>query len=205
MAEAVIIIITGRRQRGAPKSAYGAIRIYSLPEMWFTVGQNIKWKAFSMENFTQDQLMAFFQVLVGMIASISIAAIAWYVLQVIANWRIFKKAGEAGWKSIIPIYNNYILFKIAWKPLYFWLEIVIAVVVGVLNVLAPQMENAALVISVVILIALVVFCIFNIIFFNKLSKAFGHGAGFTLGLIFLNPIFILILGFGSSRYLGADR
>lgn len=158
-----------------------------------------------MENFTQDQLMAFFQVLVGMIASISIAAIAWYVLQVIANWRIFKKAGEAGWKSIIPIYNNYILFKIAWKPLYFWLEIVIAVVVGVLNVLAPQMENAALVISVVILIALVVFCIFNIIFFNKLSKAFGHGAGFTLGLIFLNPIFILILGFGSSRYLGADR
>ena len=37
---------------------------------------------------------------------------------------------------------------------------------------------------------------------HKVSKAFGHGAGFTLGLIFLNPIFLLILGFGSSQYLG---
>ena len=37
---------------------------------------------------------------------------------------------------------------------------------------------------------------------HKVSKAFGHGAGFTLGLIFLNPIFLLILGFGSSQYMG---
>ena len=157
-----------------------------------------------MNSFSEDQLMAFFQVLITMVATISIIAIVWYVLQIIANWRIFKKAGEAGWKSIIPIYNSYILFKIAWKPLYFWLEIVIAAVVGVLNVLAPQMENAASVISVVILIALVVFCIFNIILFYKLSKAFGHGVGFTLGLLFLNPIFMLILGLGSSQYQGAD-
>ena len=157
-----------------------------------------------MNSFSEDQLMAFFQVLITMVATISIIAIVWYVLQIIANWRIFKKAGEAGWKSIIPIYNSYILFKIAWKPLYFWLEIVIAAVVGVLNVLAPQMENAASVISVVILIALVVFCIFNIILFYKLSKAFGHGVGFTLGLLFLNPIFMLILGFGSAQYQGAD-
>lgn len=157
-----------------------------------------------MNSFSEDQLMAFFEVLITMVATISIIALVWYVLQIIANWRIFKKAGEAGWKSIIPIYNSYILFKIAWKPLYFWLEIVIAAVVGVLGALAPQMENAASVISVVILIALVVFCIFNIILFYKLSKAFGHGVGFTLGLLFLNPIFMLILGFGSAQYQGAD-
>ena len=36
----------------------------------------------------------------------------------------------------------------------------------------------------------------------KLSQAFGHGAGFALGLIFLPNIFTLILGFGSDRYLG---
>ena len=42
----------------------------------------------------------------------------------------------------------------------------------------------------------------QIIFYNKLAKAFGHGAGFTVGLIFLNVIFLLILAFGSSRYLG---
>ena len=35
-------------------------------------------------------------------------AFAWWLLQIIANWRIFTKAGESGWKSIIPIYGDYI-------------------------------------------------------------------------------------------------
>ena len=48
-------------------------------------------------------------------------AFAWWLLQIIANWRIFTKAGEAGWKSIIPIYGDYISYKIAWQPAYFWL------------------------------------------------------------------------------------
>lgn len=41
-----------------------------------------------------------------------------------------------------------------------------------------------------------------IISLHKLSKAFGHGAGFTVGLVLLSPIFILILAFGSSQYVG---
>ena len=42
-----------------------------------------------------------------------IVAIVIAVLQVIAMWKIFSKAGEAGWKSLIPIYNSVILFKIS--------------------------------------------------------------------------------------------
>jgi hypothetical protein len=37
---------------------------------------------------------------------------------------------------------------------------------------------------------------------NDLSKAFGHGVGFTLGLIFLAEIFLPILAFGGSKYVG---
>ena len=44
--------------------------------------------------------------------------------------------------------------------------------------------------------------IIGIIVANDLSNAFGHGLGFTLGLIFLSPIFMLILAFGSSEYRG---
>jgi hypothetical protein len=36
-----------------------------------------------------------------------------------------------------------------------------------------------------------------------LAKAFGKGAGFALGMIFLFPIFYPILGFGSAKYQGA--
>lgn len=37
-----------------------------------------------------------------------------WVLLVIARWKMFQKAGEAGWKSIIPVYSTYISFKICW-------------------------------------------------------------------------------------------
>jgi hypothetical protein len=54
-------------------------------------------------------------------------------------------------------------------------------------------------------IAALVFLVIYIIGLHKLSKAFGHGVGFTLGLIFFEPIFMLILGFGSSRYIGKEQ
>ena len=37
-----------------------------------------------------------------------IFAFVWWILQIIANWNIFTKAGEAGWKSLIPIYGDYV-------------------------------------------------------------------------------------------------
>ena len=44
--------------------------------------------------------------------------------------------------------------------------------------------------------------IVGIITINKISKSFGYGIGFTLGLIFVPLIFYPILAFGRSRYLG---
>ena len=44
--------------------------------------------------------------------------------------------------------------------------------------------------------------IVGIIIINKISKSFGYGIGFTLGLIFVPLIFYPILAFGRSRYLG---
>ena len=44
--------------------------------------------------------------------------------------------------------------------------------------------------------------VFLIIALNGLSKSFGYGVGFTLGLLFLSPIFVLILGFGDAKYIG---
>ncbi|MGI5989404.1 MAG: DUF5684 domain-containing protein [Lachnospiraceae bacterium] len=96
------------------------------------------------------------------------------ILLIVAQWKIFEKAGEAGWKSIIPFYNQYILFKIAWGSGWFFLLMLIPIV------------------NVVIMIVLDV----------KLAKAFGQGTGFAIGLIFLPNIFQLILGFGNYTYVG---
>ena len=119
-------------------------------------------------------------------------AFIWWLLQIIANWNIFTKAGEAGWKSIIPVYSDYISYKIAWQPSYFWLVFVLGIITSVANGMAdPNGTNTTILLSIL-------YCI-------KLSRAFGHGIGFAIGLIFLQPIFMLILGFGNDPYYGADR
>jgi len=96
------------------------------------------------------------------------------VLAIAALWRIFSKAGEAGWQAIIPIWNTIVLLKVVGRP-WWW----------ILLLLIP-------IVDIVILI----------IVYYDLAKSFGHGVGFTIGLIFLNIIFFLILGFGGSKYLG---
>ena len=49
--------------------------------------------------------------------------LAFFILQIISFWMLFKKANVAGWKSIIPIYSNYKMYDIVWKPKYFWIYV----------------------------------------------------------------------------------
>ena len=130
-------------------------------------------------------------------------AFAWWLLQIIANWRIFTKAGEAGWKSIIPIYGDYISYKIAWQPAYFWLTLVLGIVSSCLQ--GTLETNDSLTISMIIVLIKIILAIISIMYSVKLARAFGRGTGFAIGLIFLQPIFMLILGFGDDRYYGADK
>lgn len=98
------------------------------------------------------------------------------VLSIVAQWKVNAKAGEPGWAAIVPFYNAYVLFKIAFGN--GWLVLLIFV------------PFANIVIAIMV--------------WFKLAKAFGHGVGFGFGLLFLNAIFMLILGFGSSEYVGAN-
>ncbi|MEN8252579.1 MAG: DUF5684 domain-containing protein [Patescibacteria group bacterium] len=96
------------------------------------------------------------------------------ILMVVAMWKMFNKANQPGWAAIIPFYNFYIMLKIAGRPGWWMLMLFIPIV----NI------------------------VFMIIVWNDISKAFGKGVGFTLGLIFLGVIFLPILGFGSAEYIG---
>ena len=98
-------------------------------------------------------------------------------LMIVAMWKIFVKAGEEGWKAIIPFYNTYILYKITWGNGWFFLF-------GFL-----PLGN-------------IVFLIFTWI---KLAKAFGKGGGYAAGLFFLPFIFLPMLGFGRAVYQGPDQ
>lgn len=96
------------------------------------------------------------------------------LIVLIGMWKVFTKAGHPGWAVIIPIYNLYILCKIAGRPGW-WLILML--------------------IPFVNFIIAIILCI-------DIAKNFGKGAGFGIGLVFLGFIFFPILGFGSATYQG---
>ena len=102
----------------------------------------------------------------------AIFSLAVVVFEFIVTWRIYKKAGEPGWASLIPFYNLYVLFKITWGNGWLFLLMLIPVV------------------DVVIWIITMV----------KLAQVFGKGTGFAVGLVFLELIFSAIIAFDSSVY-----
>ena len=129
------------------------------------------------------------------VMSIFILAIA--ILVIVAMWKIFQKAGEPGWKAIIPFYNSYTMYKIVWDTKFFWINFGLGVLTGIINFLPPLAF-----LSYIISIAAFVI---EVMLLNKLAKSFGHGTGFTIGLIFLPYVFLLILGFGSDEFIKTDE
>ncbi len=154
---------------------------------------------YTAASTTLSQVLTVLGITLGTVVTV---CLAYYIIKVIAHWRIFSKAGEPGWKSLIPIYNNYISYKIAWHPAFFWIGIAATFFSSVLYTYGVDNENSIfLAVSSVLMIAAALISLIQV---YKLARAFGHGVPFTLGLLFLNPIFILILGLGGSKYRGRD-
>ncbi len=139
-------------------------------------------------------------ILSGLMGGMIVIDIVLWVLRIIGNWKIFTKAGEPGWKSIIPFYNTYIEYKISWKTSMFWVVLIMSVLSSVIEALGGA--DPSTIILVVSLIPLIVATVIGCVDLYKLCVAFGHGIGYTIGLIFLEPIFRIILGFGKSEYRG---
>lgn len=100
--------------------------------------------------------------------------VAIWLVCIIGIWKVYTKAGKPGWAAIIPIYNIIVLLEIIGKPVWWFLLLLVPCV----NI------------------------VFLVWMYNLLAKSFGKSEGFTVGLILLNPIFMLILGFGDAVYLG---
>ncbi len=104
----------------------------------------------------------------------AILSLVFAVVMIIAIWKIYEKAGEPGWASIVPIYNRLCLGRIAYGKAWVGLIGLIPVVNG----------------------------IFVIVTWFMLAKKFGKGTGFAIFSAIFSPIAALILGFGSSEYEG---
>lgn len=113
----------------------------------------------------------------GVSAVYSIIVLVIAVLTLVAMWKIFTKAGKPGWACLVPFYNMYCMYDIAWGNGWLFLLTFIPCVNFVVGIMM----------------------------LFKLAKAFGQGTGFGFGLLFLNTIFVLILGFGNAEYIGPQQ
>jgi uncharacterized ion transporter superfamily protein YfcC len=94
------------------------------------------------------------------------------LLIVVANWKIYQKAGRKGWESIVPVYNYIVLFEIVKLPV--WQAILLFI----------PFVNIYIVVKLTM----------------KLSEVFGKSQGFALGLFFFPIVFYPMLAFDDSKY-----
>ena len=92
-------------------------------------------------------------------------------------WKIFEKAGVEGWKALIPIYNMWVLAEIIGLPGW----------VGLLMII-PYIN-------------FIVWLYFSYL----LAKSFGKDVLFALGIFILPIVFLPILAFGDSTYMGPPK
>ncbi|MBQ1550854.1 MAG: zinc ribbon domain-containing protein [Bacilli bacterium] len=139
----------------------------------------------------ESEIMAAALALVGIILVVCLVV---YILQVVGMWKVFKKSGEEGWKAIIPIYNTYTMCKITGvNP---WWVLIVAIAGGLSGAFGDSDLN-----TIVSLLCSIVTIYFSVLLYVSLARAFGKSDGFAVGLILLNPIFLLILGCGSSQFV----
>ena len=161
-----------------------------------------------MENLTSTEAFAAGAITGSFIIGLLIVLFILYIVEIVALWKVFKKAGQPGWKSLIPIYNAYILYKIV--GLSFWKWLVFPMIFCELlsctaGAIIDKGVAYSILGSVLMLISLIIEFIVLIKFINKYAKAFGKGEGFAIGLFFFPNIFQLILAFGSAKYVQQNK
>jgi hypothetical protein len=107
---------------------------------------------------------------IGIVALVIYFAII--IFMIVSMWKMFAKAGQPGWASLVPILNVYIMLQIAGKPGWWLLLMFIPIV--------------SIVISIITSIAI--------------AENFNKGVGFGLGLAFLPIVFVPILAFSDAQY-----
>ena len=111
------------------------------------------------------------QVTGAMSSTFMLVMFAIIALMIAAMWQVYERAGEPGWAVLIPIFNIYVLCKVA-RMSPWWMLTLIIPVVNIIFAFASSFGVA---------------------------KRFGKGAGYGLGLTLLPFIFWPMLAWGDAE------
>jgi hypothetical protein len=99
-------------------------------------------------------------------------SVSMMVIQMVASWTVYTKAGQPGWTAFIPIYNFVVLCRIAGHSGW-W---VLLLLVPLVNIVVPFIVHM------------------------DVARKFGRSVVFGICLTFFDFICMPILAFSESRY-----
>ena len=133
-----------------------------------------------------------------LVSSLIIGYIVWHILQAVADWKIFSKAGKPGILAFIPVVNVYVEYGICWTG---FMGIIYLLCVGISSYVSGVQEPSStltMISSAASILALVLHIIQSI----RLARSFGKGTGYGILLVLFGPLARIFLGLGDSRYIG---
>ena len=141
------------------------------------------------EDFANETMFTVFLVICGVLL----------VITIVGYWKVFEKMGEPGWKAIIPIYSNWVIFqRCAEVRQVFWVYCVAVVVEVVANfgifgsTFSLGIEDWARTIA----------CGTELYMFFEMARCFGKSWRDGIGMWILEFVYIPRLGFDASEYRG---
>ena len=151
----------------------------------------------ALEAMEPEVLAGGLLMVAGIFAAIFVLGVIRYLLTSIGYSKMYRKAGEAGWKAFVPFYNTYNNYKISWNRERFFQYAVLSVMFTAMCNSTMLSLQLASILAGIILIAVMVNQ--NV----KMAKLFGKGTGNGIALMFFPGITSMILGLGKAEFQAA--
>jgi len=142
-------------------------------------------------------------IMAGVLIFVVLIVLFTIVFSIMCLWKIYEKAGEPGWKCLVPIYNTWTLYKFIKMPVVvFWIALASSILQNIFSstitvngeIYYQSITSLGPVGTICAIISLIIYVMVS----YKLSLAFGKGIGYTILLIFI--IGYPMLAFGSAQY-----
>lgn len=128
--------------------------------------------------------------------------VARWICTALAGCIIFRKAGRAGWKSLVPIYSGIIYYEMVWEKEFYYVYLLGAFACAVIVQLAYATPLAVFIIFAVIAASAVVI---RAVFCYRLAAGFGKGFLYAAGLFLFEPVFKVLLAAGACEFVKKEE
>ena len=147
----------------------------------------------ALEGMDPNALAAAIAASAGLIAFAGLTGLIRYLMRAIGYSKMYRKAGEAGWKAFIPVFNTYNNYKISWNGKLFFLYAALFIASSFLG----SAEGAMALVAGAVSLGIIILAVMQNV---KMAKCFGKGAGTGILLILFPGITSLVLGLGKAEY-----